>query len=454
MQLTFMGAAGTVTGSKYLLSDGPDKFLIDCGLFQGQKEWRLKNWEKLPFDPESLSGVILTHAHLDHSGYLPRLVRDGFRGPIYCSEATFDLCRILLPDSGYIQEEDAARANRYNYTKHAQALPLYTAQEAEDCLQYFKTVNWAKSYSLKEGINFSLHRAGHILGAASVHIDDGNTSIAFSGDIGRFNDPLMKPPVDIEKADYLVVESTYGDRLHTTQDPLDALCAVVLRTIKRGGSILIPAFAVGRAQTLLYCIYKLKKEGRIPSSLPVYLDSPMAIDVSELMQRYLNEHKLATVLCRDVCHTAVYTPTVDESKALNQAGKSMPKIIISASGMATGGRVLHHLKHMLGDPKNTVLLAGFQAAGTRGDRLLKGEKEIKIHGSFWPVQAEVAELEGLSAHADYEEILHWLGRFKEAPRKTFITHGEPEAARHLQERITNKLGWESTVPAYMQTVLL
>lgn len=449
MKLTFLGAVGTVTGSKYLLEDGGKKFLIDCGLFQGAKEWRLKNWDKFPVDPASIDAIVLTHAHLDHSGYLPRLIKEGFKGPIFCSEATLDLCKILLPDSGLIQEEDATRANRYNYSKHAPALPLYTAAEAVEALRQFKPVSWAQSHALSEYLQFSLHRAGHILGAAMVRIDDGNTSITFSGDIGRFNDPIMKAPTDVEKTDYLIVESTYGDRLHERTDPAAELDDIIQRTLKRGGSIVIPAFAVGRAQTMMYYIHLLKDSGRIPASVPIYLDSPMAINASDLLLKYQNDHKLPAALCRDICNTTTYVRTTAESKALNQEGLPMPKIVISASGMATGGRVLHHLKYMAGNPKNSIILAGYQAEGTRGARLAKGEKEIKIHGQLWPVRAEVVQLHNMSAHADYSEILSWMRRFKSAPKKTFITHGEPSAAATFCRKIKENLDWNVSIPSYL-----
>lgn len=450
MKLTFLGATGTVTGSKYLLENNGKKILIDCGLFQGLKELRLRNWEAPPVSPKSISCLLLTHAHLDHSGYIPKLVKEGFKGTIYCSEATFDLCKILLPDSGHIQEEDAEQANRYGYSKHKPAVPLYTEAEARACLQYFKPVDFGKSYKIPGELDFTLSRAGHILGAACIRISDAKTSIVFSGDIGRLNDPVMKAPAPIQNADYLVVESTYGDRLHDKSDPTTDIEKVILRTIQRGGTIVMPAFAVGRAQSLLYYIHKLKTEGRIPLHLPVFLDSPMAINASELLCKHLDDHRLPRELCENVCDVAEYTRSVEASKAIDSKHNNMPKIIISASGMATGGRVLHHLKHYLGDKRNAVLLAGFQAAGTRGDRLVRGEKEIKIHGQMWPVQAEIVKLDNTSAHADYAEILTWLGNFREPPRKTFITHGEPKAALSLKQKIEEKSGWNATIPEYKQ----
>lgn len=448
MKLTFAGATETVTGSKYLLEHENKKILIDCGLFQGQKELRLRNWDGLPFNPRSIDAVLLTHAHIDHSGYIPKLVKAGFRGPIYCTEATFDLCKILLPDSGHLQEEDAESANRDGWTKHHPALPLYTEQDARDCLKYFRPLPFGETHVLYRDLNFTFHRAGHILGAAFIRVSDGYTSILFSGDIGRFHNPIMKPPAKIQDADYLVVESTYGDRLHNKDDPTDDIEQIVRRTVARGGTLVIPAFAVGRAQMLLYHFYVLKNEKRIPN-IPIYLDSPMAINVTDLLHRHMNDHRLSPEECDAVCNVATYARTVEESKAISENNNGMPQVIISASGMATGGRILHHLKHYIGDPRNTVLLAGFQAAGTRGDRLDRGEKEIKIHGHLWPVRAEIVKLDNMSAHADYSEILTWLEYFHKPPRRVFITHGEIEAAQAMKKKIEEKFGWNVTVPAYM-----
>lgn len=450
MKLSFLGATGTVTGSKYLIEDDNKKILIDCGLFQGAKELRLRNWGSLPVAPVEIDAVVLTHAHLDHSGYIPLLVRDGFRGPIYCSESTLDLCRILLPDSGFLQEEDAARANRHGYSRHAPALPLYTERDARACLDRFRAVSFGAEHGLSDFLGFSLHRAGHILGASFIRISDGSTSILFSGDIGRLDDPVMKPPVPIEQADYLVVESTYGNRVHDRTDPLAQLETIIGRTIGRGGSVVIPAFAVGRAQSLLYYLYRLKSEKRLPMALPVYLDSPMAINTSDLMHKHLNDHRLTEEMCVKMGAAAEYTRTTEESRAIDARHNGMPRVVISASGMATGGRVLHHLKHCLGDARNTVLLTGYQAEGTRGDRLARGEKEIKIHGAMYPVRAEVVQLDNMSAHADSEEILTWLRHFRQPPRKTFVTHGSPESARALREKIESTLGWRAEVPQYLQ----
>jgi metallo-beta-lactamase family protein len=450
MKLTFLGATETVTGSKYLLEHDGRKYLIDCGLFQGRKELRLRNWEGLPFPAADIDAVLLTHAHLDHSGYIPKLAKAGFNGPIYCSDATLDLCKIILPDSGHIQEEDAEAANRHGWSKHTPALPLYTKAEAVEALKLFRPREFAHNYALNDELHFSLHRAGHILGAAFVRVDDGQNTILFSGDIGRLHNPLMKPPTWMDGADYLVLESTYGDRLHDKDDPTDELERVIRRTAARGGSVVIPAFAVGRAQALLYHISVLKDERRIPD-IPVYLDSPMAIDATDLLKAHMNEHRLSPEECHAVGHVARYTRTPEESKAINGVNNNMPKIIVSASGMATGGRVLHHLKHYLGDARNTILLAGFQAAGTRGERLARGESEIKIHGQMWPVKAEIAMLDTMSAHADYGEILTWLEHFQRAPRRVFITHGEIDAAHAMKRHIEEKFGWDVIVPAYLHT---
>lgn len=452
MKLTFLGANETVTGSKYLIEEDGYRVLIDCGLFQGSRELRMLNWAELPFDPLGLDAVLLTHAHIDHSGYIPRLAKMGFKGPIYCSEATYDLCTIMLPDAGFLQEEDAAAANRYGWTKHSPALPLYTEQDARDCLDLFKPLPFGQPFYLNDSLRFTMHRAGHILGASSIRLANDVTSILFSGDIGRLHNPVMKPPAHIQDADYIVVESTYGDRLHDRDDPTDQILEVVQRTLKRGGSIVIPAFAVGRAQALLYHFYLLRSEGKIPN-VPIYLDSPMAISATDLMQRHMNDHRLSEEECDAVCSVAKYTRTSEESKAISEHdGNGVPKIIISASGMATGGRVLYHLKHYLGDPRSTILLSGFQASGTRGDRLARGETELKIHGQMWPVKAEIVKLDSMSAHADYEELLTWLGGVKNSPRRVFVTHGEQAAAEAMRDKIKDKFGWDAMVPTYLEEV--
>ena len=449
--LTFLGATGTVTGSKYLVTAGSKKLLIDCGLFQGFKQLRLRNWEALPFDPAGIDAVILTHAHLDHSGYLPLLVRDGFAGKIYATPATRDLCRILLPDSGYLQEEDADYANRHHFSKHAPALPLYTREDAERSLRSFRAVEFGSAFDLGEGATFQFIPAGHLLGAASVSLACRGTSLLFSGDLGRYHDLLMNPPSDIRRADYLVVESTYGDRLHDPDDPTKILAEVINRTAARGGVIVIPAFAVGRAQAVLYAIYLLKEKGAIPD-IPVFLNSPMAIEATGLYDQHPGEHRLNPDQCRAMAAAAHQVQSVEESRRVNALRD--PMIVVSASGMATGGRVLHHLKAFAPDPRNTILFTGFQAGGTRGASMVGGAKTIKIHGEQIPVRAEVVLLDQLSAHADAGEILDWLGRFEAAPRQTFITHGEPAAADALRRRIEEKLHWRCRVPDYLESATL
>jgi metallo-beta-lactamase family protein len=450
MRITFLGATGTVTGSKYLVECGATRVLVDCGLFQGLKQLRLRNRAPLPFEPRELDAVVLTHAHLDHSGYLPLLVKNGFRGPVHCTPATRDLCAILLPDSGHLQEEEADFANRHGFSRHRPALPLYTRADAERCLEQFEPVEVGGEHVVGD-LRFRLHPAGHLLGAAMVHLFGGGTDLLFSGDLGRPNDLLLPPPATIEEASHLVVESTYGNRLHTDTDPLDLLEEVVTSTAARGGSVVIPSFAVGRAQLVLLLLHQLKAAGRIPD-IPVFLDSPMAVQATEVFARRVGDHRLDRAECDAVCRTARVTGTVEESKAIDHM--RVPRIILSASGMATGGRVLHHLKALGPDPRNTVLFVGFQAAGTRGAAMIAGAKSVKIHGQYIPVRAGVAVLDNISGHADYGEILEWLGRFRRPPRCSFITHGEPVAADALRLRIEEALGWQCKVPEYRESVEL
>lgn len=451
MKLTFVGATGTVTGSKYLLEIDDKRILIDCGLFQGLKELRLRNWSALPFKPSSLDAVVLTHAHIDHSGYLPLLVKNGFKGPIYATKATIELCSILLPDSGYLQEEDAKRANKHAYSKHHPALPLYTRMDAFAALKQFQEVEYELPVSLSEHGEFTWFRAGHILGSAFIQVTHSGTRILFSGDIGRWRDPVMKPSRIITEADYLILESTYGDRLHEKTNPEDEIADIVNTTVQRGGTVLIPSFAVGRAQSILYYLYQLKQANRIPD-LPIYLDSPMAIDATEILLHNRDEHQLSPEQCRNICQSAIYIRTPEESIALNR--NHMPKIIISASGMMTGGRVLHHLKMLAPDHRNTVLMTGFQAEGTRGEAMLRGVDAVKIHGQMVPVKAQIAVINNASAHADYDEILIWLKHFKKAPKKVFLTHGEPHASLALKGHIERELHWPCNVPEYLDSVNL
>ena len=448
MQLTFMGATGTVTGSKYLLEAEQKKVLVDCGLFQGYKELRLRNWARLPVDPKSIDAVVITHAHIDHSGYLPLLVKNGFKGKIFCTPATKDLCSILLPDSGFLQEEEAKLANRFHSSKHHPALPLYTEKDAYRSLQHFETIGFDETFKLAKTFKVKFHHAGHILGAACISMQHQAISLLFSGDLGRPHDSVMQAPELIkEKIDYLVLESTYGDRLHESQDPINKLGEIIRETANRGGTIIIPAFAVGRAQSILYYLYKLKTANKIPH-MPIFLDSPMAIDATRIFHHYIKEHRLTHVQCAEVCSMPTYIKTLEESHSIDEL--KVPSIIISASGMITGGRVLHHIKELAPDYRNTILFTGYQAGGTRGDRIMRGEREVKIYGEMVPIKARIEYLSNLSAHADYLEILDWLGNFTSAPRKVFITHGEPEAASSLQQKINERFGWDCLVPTYLQ----
>jgi metallo-beta-lactamase family protein len=430
MKIHFLGAAETVTGSKFLLERPGRKVLVDCGLFQGYKHLRLQNWAPFPIPPAAVDAVVLTHAHIDHSGYLPILVRDGFKGPIYATEATFDLCEILLRDSGRIHEEDARRANKYGYSKHHPALPLYTEEDAIGALKQFKTFGFGVELSLGEEFTVSASRAGHILGSAILTFRTPTNTVVFSGDLGRKRDPIMKKPATIQKADYLILESTYGNRLHSQESAEEELGGIIRDTARKGGTVLIPSFAVGRTQMLLYLLYKLKESGSIPD-LPVYLDSPMAQDATNLMEKNSSEHILPKDLCRKVCSVAKYVQTPEESKSL--FGNHFPSVIISASGMAEGGRVLHHIRHYGPNPHNAIVFAGFQAPMTRGDRMVSGAKEVKIHGKMVPIHARVEILESLSSHADYGEVLTWLKGFVDPPRKVFLVHGERDSLASLKE---------------------
>lgn len=451
--LQFLGATGTVTGSKYLVTWNGKRVLVDCGLFQGYKQLRQRNWMPLPIDPADLDAVILTHAHIDHSGYLPLLVRDGFQGPIYSSSATKELCGLLLPDSGHLQEEEAKFANRHGFSKHHPALPLYTEDDARRCLGRFHVVPFHQPCEVLSGLTFRLVPSGHMLGSSFVQLDWGGRSVIFSGDIGRPNDLVLKPPEQLTGADYLIVESTYGDRQHEYSDPLDKLADIINRTAARGGVVVVPAFAVGRAQHLMYSIHLLKSRGAI-HQIPVFLDSPMAGDVTKIYHRHRSEHRLSPEECDAMCHAATFVNSPDESKVLS--AKKGPMIIISASGMATGGRVVHHIKAFAPDRRNTILFAGYQAGGTRGAKILAGDPSVRIHGEDVPVRAEVARIDSLSAHADAGEILVWLKGFApdQVPRTTFITHGEPAAADALRLRIETELKWDSRVPDYLETVSL
>lgn len=451
IEIQFLGGTETVTGSKYLVTFQGKKILVDCGLFQGIKSLREKNWNRFPVNAADIDLVLLTHAHIDHSGYIPRLIKEGFRGKIYSTAATKDLCKILLPDSGHLMEEEAEYLNKRKRSKHSPALPLFTLKEAEKSLEYFSEVPFYEPKKIDSELSFEFRYAGHILGASSVIITAGKKKIAFTGDIGRMNDLVLKAPKKLPEVDYLITESTYGNRRHSKTDVLEEIEEVVNRTYKRGGVLIIPAFAVGRAQSLMHYLWILKNQKRIPD-FPMYLNSPMATNVSALMCKHIELHKLSEEECMATCGIVKYVKTVDESKALNE--KRGPMLIISASGMMTGGRVLHHLKAFAPNPENTILLAGFQAAGTRGEALQRGVEEIKIHGTYIPVRAEVASLDNISAHADYEEIIHWFSESKIHPKKVFVTHGEPSAADEFRRRLKERFNWNCVVPTANEKIVL
>lgn len=448
MQLRFLGGTGTVTGSKYLVEHGGRRLLIDCGLFQGLKQLRLRNWSPPPVPAASIDAVVLTHAHIDHSGFLPRLVDMGFRGKVFATPATLELCQLLLPDSGHLQEEEARYANRRGYSKHSPAMPLYTVQSAMRALEHIQVRGFGERFEPIPGFDVCFHHAGHILGAASVHLRCGERSVLFSGDLGRSDDLVMKPPAPPEAADCVLLESTYGNRSHGSEDTLAKLADVLCRTAARGGITVMPAFAVGRAQTLLHVIQQLKSVHRIPD-LPVYLNSPMAADVTAIFRRHAAEHRLSGDQVRAMCAGVKIVNTEDESRALNQL--RYPAVIVSASGMATGGRVVHHLKSFAPDARNAIVFAGFQAAGTRGAAMVGGATQIKIHGEWIPVRAEVASLDGLSAHADREDLLAWIATLPRAPRHVYVTHGEPESADSLRQAIEERHRWPCSVPEYLET---
>ncbi|MFN7634580.1 MAG: MBL fold metallo-hydrolase RNA specificity domain-containing protein, partial [Acetobacteraceae bacterium] len=416
--------------------------------FQGFKQLRLRNWAPFPLSPASIQAVVLTHAHLDHSGAIPLLVKQGFRGQVLCTPPTRDLCEVLLTDSGSLQERDAEFANRHGFSKHHPALPLYTRADADAALPRFSPRPMGQAQRLPGGATLRFHPAGHILGAAMADIvlPDGRR-LLFSGDLGRPGDPLMPDPERIEAADWLVVESTYGDRRHSTEDPEEAIAEVIRRTAARGGTVVVPAFAVGRTQTLLWHLSRLKAARRIPD-LPIFLDSPMAQEASDIFTAHPGAHRLSYAEARRAFAVARYVRDADESRALDNP---VPKVIVSAAGMATGGRVLHHLKVFAPDRRNTILMTGFQAGGTRGAAMLAGAEQVKIHGAYVPIRAEVRNLDMLSAHADADEIMAWLGGFRRPPVRTFVTHGEPAAADALRRRIAEDLGWDVHVPEQGET---
>ena len=455
----FLGAAETVTGSKHLISANSSKVLLDCGLFQGLKALRLRNREAPDFSPTDLDAIVISHAHIDHSGYLPLLVRRGYEGPIYCTPATADLLAIMLRDSAYLQEEHAAHANRWGYSKHSPATPLYTMEDAEATLPLLRPRKNREPFPVANDMEVVLRCAGHILGSATVELclhDKKKTRVVFTGDLGRWGRPILKDPASVAEADILLVESTYGNRTHE-EDPDSNLARVVTETAAKGGTIVIPAFAVGRTQEMLWRLKQLEDAGRIPV-LPTYIDSPMAINVTDIYRRHPEEHDLemATLLDRGATPLKpklfATARTVQASKQVNAL--EGPVIVISASGMAGGGRILHHLKRRLPHHRNTVLLTGYQAAGTRGRTLQEGASEVKIHGQQVAVRAKIETLHGLSAHADSNEVFRWLSGFERPPRQTFAVHGEPRATEALVQNIRDRLGWNAAVAKDGQTAPL
>ncbi len=443
MHIQFHGAVDCVTGSRHRVDIGGARLLLDCGMFQGFKVHRERNWAAPSASLLEADAVVLSHAHLDHSGWLPVLVKHGWRGPVYASPATCDLAQVLLLDSAYLNEEDARRANRYGYSKHAKALPLYTRAEARRALALLKPLRMGQVQRVG-GARLSLSPVGHLLGACAVRLEGGGESLLFSGDLGRDDDLLMPPPQAAPGADVLLIESTYGNRRHAQEDVVARLGAIVRDTIGRGGSVLLPSFAVGRAQALLLALQRLKAAGEIPAQLPVFLDSPMAIEATELYRRHARLLRIPAREARRLMDDVHAVQTAQQSMRL--AGQRWPAVIISASGMATGGRVLHHLRRMAPDPRHHLVFAGFQVGGSRGARIVGGEPEVKIHGEFVPIRARVSQLQGFSGHADADSLLAWLRTMPQAPRQTYVVHGEPDAADTLRHRIQEELRWRVRVP--------
>ena len=456
--IQFLGAAGTVTGSKFLLEHDGKQVLIDCGLFQGPKELRLRNWAPTPIDVKALNAIVLTHAHIDHTGGLPRLVSQGYRGPIFSTGGTRDLCGLLLPDSARIQEEEARYANKEGYSRHSPALPLYSEADARRALEQFETFAYGRAREIVPGILLTFVPAGHILGSAICVFDllSSKQRVVFSGDLGRYNAPILRDPTAVESATTLIAESTYGDRAHKEAQPMELLAEIVNETAKRGGVVVIPAFAVGRTQEILYHLDNLERAKRIPE-LPVFVDSPMACDATPIYLAHSSDHDLdMRKLVIDgktplqTRHTR-FVVAANESKQLNHFNG--PGIIISASGMATGGRILHHLKHRVSDPKNTIVFVGYQSVGTRGRRMLDGEPTIRLHGQNIPVRAQLTQISGFSAHADWTEMLRWMDGFTTPPKQVLLVHGEDSALAALKTRVEAK-GWPTFIPRHLEKVEL
>jgi metallo-beta-lactamase family protein len=438
MKITFLGGVGTVTGSKYLVEQNGTKILIDCGLLQGDDSLTHHNWDPLPIDPSTIDALVITHGHIDHTGYIPLLVKNGFRGPIYCSHATSEICAILLLDSGSLQEEKA---------KIHHTTPLYTKDDAAFSLQFLKTIDYDTQITVKD-LQITLVRSGHILGSAFVLISDGKQKLFFSGDLGRPEQPILKSPPYIKETDFLVLESTYGSRVHAEDDPEKMLSTAIHETVKKGGVVIIPSFSLMRTQTILYYLYQLKKKGQLPE-IPIFVDSPTGIAINNLFCKFADEQTLSSTLCHEIFTLATPTPTVEESKKIDRISHSA--IVIAGSGMAEGGRVPHHLEQFISDPKNTVLFVGYQSKSSRGRQLVDGAKEIQIYDKTYPVRASIKMIHSLSAHADADEILAWLSHFTKAPKRVFLTHGESDSAQALKKKIEERFKWNVIIPAYQQS---
>ncbi len=444
IKIHFLGAAGTVTGSKYLLDTGDRKILVDCGLFQGLKELRLKNWEYPPVNVNDIDVILLTHGHMDHTGYLPRLVKQGFKGPIYGTYPTLDIAKIILNDSAKIQEQEAQRANKEGYSKHSPAEPLYDLKDVEQTIPHFKAIPQSQWIPLFDGIKARFQYNGHILGATFIELDVHGKRFVFSGDIGRTNDLLLYPPLKPKKADVLFMESTYGGRFHPEEaEAIPQIEKLVNETIDKGGSLFIPSFSVERAQLMMLIFWRLLKENKIPK-VQMIMDSPMGTNVLELFHRTRDWHRLEDNECDEMCSHFTVVSSYRETMELRTDNK--PKIVIAGSGMLTGGRMLNYLETQAQNPNNTLLLVGYQAEGTRGRKLLEGEKELKVYGKTVTFKMQLAEIEGLSAHADHAELLDWLSDVKEPPEKLFIVHGEKQGAEALKQGIKETYGWESEIP--------
>jgi len=449
-KLRFLGACGTVTGSKFLLEGSSRRLLVDCGVFQGSRENKEKNWEAPLFDPSSLDAVALTHAHIDHTGYGPRLAKQGYSGPVFVTPATAGLLGSLWPDAGHLHEEDARYANKKGYSRHKPALPFFDAGEAKAALGLVKTIPFHERVEIAPDLALSFRRAGHILGASFVVVETRDVRVVFSGDLGQRDAPILKDPEALDRADYLLLESTYGDRLHPDVSPLEELARVTEQTVSRKGTLLIPAFAVGRTQDVLYYLRALQRGGRIPEDLPIFVDSPMATSMVDLYCRHTEEHDVEAAALRNTGRCPIDGPSVrlvrshEDSKRLN--GREGPMVIISASGMLAGGRVLHHLKRRLPDPDTTLLFVGYQAEGTLGRRILEGAREVTVHGETVPIHARVAEVPALSAHADQRGLIEWAGTLASPPRAIFLVHGEPAAREALGAALKSRYSWNVLLP--------